>query len=53
MNYQVIYLNNPDAEAVTMLTVTAANIGAAIDIFLKNYGIAEAQILAVIQVNEE
>jgi hypothetical protein len=36
-----------------MLTVMAANIGAAIDRFTKNYGIAEAQILAVIQVNEE
>ena len=53
MNYQIIYLNTPDAEAVTMLTVTAANIGGAIDTFTKNYGIAEAQILAIIQVNEE
>lgn len=53
MNYQIIYLNNPDAEAVTMLTITAANIGEAINIITKNYGIAEAQILAVIQVNEE
>jgi hypothetical protein len=53
MNYQIIYLNNPDAEAVTMLTVTATNIGEAINTFTKNYGIAEAQILAIIQVNEE
>ena len=52
MNYQIIYLNSPDADSVTIKTIIAASIGAAVSKFINDFGIVEAQILAVILVNE-
>jgi hypothetical protein len=55
MNYQIIYLDNPEdpeSDSVTIKTIIAASIGAAVTKFISNYGVTEAQILAVILVNE-
>jgi hypothetical protein len=52
MNYQIIYLDNPEADSVTIKTIIAASIGAAVTKFINDFGIVEAQILAVILVNE-
>jgi uncharacterized membrane protein YgaE (UPF0421/DUF939 family) len=52
MNYQIIYLDSPEADSVTIKTIIAASIGAAVSKFINDFGIVEAQILAVILVNE-
>jgi hypothetical protein len=52
MNYQIIYLDSPEADSVTIKTIIAASIGAAVTKFISDYGVTEAQILAVILVNE-
>jgi hypothetical protein len=52
MNYQIIYLDSLEADSVTIKTIIAASIGAAVTQFISNYGVTEAQILAVILVNE-
>ena len=52
MNYQVIYQNDLDGQAVSMKIVEAVNIGAAVEYIKTKLGVTEAQILAVILVNE-
>jgi len=52
MNYQIIYLDSPEADSVTIKTIKATSIGEAVTLFISYYGVTEAQILAVILVNE-
>jgi len=52
VNYQIIYQNDPDGAAVCMEIIEAGNIGAAVEAIKIKLGVTEAQILAVILVNE-
>jgi len=52
MSYQVLYLSDPIKETLSMQLIEATDIGSAIDLFMENYGVKAAQILAIMLVNE-
>lgn len=52
MSYQILYLSDPTKETISMQLIDASDIGAAIDLFIENYGVKAAQILAIMLVNE-
>ena len=52
MSYSVVYINNLDQETISIDTIEASDMSSAIDIFMKNYGVKAAQILAIMLVNE-
>jgi DNA segregation ATPase FtsK/SpoIIIE-like protein len=52
MSYQIIFLNDPDQERISIETIEALNMVSAIEEFINNYGVNATQILAIMLVNE-
>lgn len=52
MSYQVLYLSDPKKETISMQLIEANNMLEAINLFINNYGVQIAQVLAIMLVNE-
>lgn len=52
MSYQIVFLNDPDQERISIETIEAPNMVTAIEDFINNYGVNATQILAIMLVNE-
>lgn len=52
MSYQIVFLNDPNQERISIETIEAADMVTAIDDFINNYGVNATQILAIMLVNE-
>jgi len=52
VNFQILYCKDPDAETLSVTIVEAVSISDAVNVLCKKLGITEAQIMAVILLEE-
>lgn len=52
MNYQIVFLSDPDQERISIETVKAETMIEAINEFIENIGVNATQILAIMLVDQ-
>jgi len=52
MNYQIVFLSDPDQERISIETVEAETMIEAINEFIENIGVNAEQILAIMLVDQ-
>ena len=52
MSYQIMYCKNIDSETISVTIIEAGSIGEAVNAICTKLGITEANVLAVLLINE-